>query len=107
MVMTPSSFDPTGPASIGQCHNCGKHLYRTDNFVHNNQTGFAYCDAACQQASEAASAPITLADADAQEAAAVRRFKAFSNPFLREVVAHGRARAEAVARLEAALAVRS
>jgi hypothetical protein len=99
--VTPSSFDPQGPASIGQCHNCGKHLYRTDNFVHNNQTGFAYCDAACQRASEVASAPITQADADANEAHAVLRFRAFTQ--LHDDVLEGRQRADALARLELAL----
>ncbi len=98
--MTPN-IHPDQP-SIGQCHNCSKPLQR-DNFVHNTQTGFVYCDVACRSASEAASAPVTLADADAAEAFAVRQYVAFSK--LRDIVTEARQRADAVARLEAALAV--
>jgi len=96
-------MNQTPEPSIGQCHNCGKPLSRGE-FVHNNQTGFAYCNDACKSASETASAPITLAQADANEAAAIARYRAFTDPRLVDVVTEARKRADAVARLDAALA---
>lgn len=101
--MTPSAY-PYPDKPIGQCHHCGTALHR-DSFVHNNQTGHAYCNVGCQRTFELANGEgtQTQAQSDALEAAAVAQFLAFGK--LRDIVTEARQRADASARLDAALAV--